>query len=98
MTGTSTSSPGYLLMSGARTARAQQVLVGSITLKIPQGHRKWVLLGAPVILLIVNVLLHSPGMGSVTSLVELVGLMQVAGPISFIWVLKRQVELEVNVD
>ena len=88
MTGSGISSPGYLLMSGARTARAQQVLVGSVTLKIPQGHRKWVLLGAPVILLIVKVLLHSPRMGSVRSLVELVGLMQVAGPISFIWVLR----------
>ena len=50
-------------MSGTRTARGQGVSVGSITLKIPWGHRKWVLLGAPVVLLIIKVLLHSPGDG-----------------------------------
>ena len=35
-------------------------------------------------------------MGSVRSVVEWVVLMQVARTINFIWVLKRQVELEVN--
>ena len=85
-------------MSGTRTARGQGVSVGSITLKIPWGHRKWVLLGAPMVLLVVKVYCIPPGTGSVRSLVELVELMQVARPINFIWVLKRQVELELNMD